>query len=84
MRLAEQIATIETKADLVAFIEALTRDLTTNPNEWENATLERYLTALASWLEDSDGYYRNRGMDPPKTPSWTNVVDMLIAAKMYE
>lgn len=84
MRLDEQIEGIKTKADLIAFIEALGRDLKTNPKEWENATLERYLTALASWLEDSDGYYRNHGMDPPTSPSWRSVADMLIAGKMYE
>lgn len=84
MGLDEQIAAIETKADLVAFIQALGRDLKTNSKEWENATLARYLTALASWVEDSDGYYRNHGMDPPRAPSWRNVAEMLVAAKMYE
>jgi hypothetical protein len=51
--LHEQVAAIETRADLVAFIEALRDDLVTDPLRWENPTLESFLSALASWTEVS-------------------------------
>jgi hypothetical protein len=80
----ERVAGIKSKADLVEFVRALGDDLRERPEAWENATLERYLSALASWLEDSDGYYQNQGRPVPESPSWRDVADMLMAAKMYE
>jgi len=84
MELHEKIAGIKSKGDLVAFVHALCADLQTNPEAWENVTLDRYLQALASWIEDSDGYYNNQGRPIPATPSWRDLAEMLMAAKMYE
>lgn len=50
---------------------------------WENTTVPDYLSALARWLRDSDGYYANRGEDPPADP-WLVVRDALQAAVLYE
>jgi hypothetical protein len=72
---------VQSKDDLIAFVRALVE---AGPSNWENSSLERYLSALASWLEDSDAYYRNHGQEIPVNPSWRNVADMLIAATMYE
>jgi hypothetical protein len=84
MKLHDQIPGIANRTDLVAFVRALESDLRENSAGWENVTLGAYLTALASWLEDSDGYYRNQGRPVPTSPSWRDVADMLMAAKMYE
>ena len=84
METHELVARIESKADLVTFIEALVRDLREKPTGWENPTLEGYLSALARWLEDSDGVYQNQGRPIPANPSWRNVGEMLIAATIYE
>lgn len=80
----EQVGDIHSRADLAAFIEALRVDLTERPQEWENATLESFLAALASWTEDMDGYYRNRGREAPRTPEWQTFAEMLMAARVYE
>lgn len=82
--LSEYVDEVRSKEHLVQFLQLLANDLVENPERWENDTLDRYLQALASWIEDSDGYYANRGESPPVTPSWKNIADMLIAAKMYE
>jgi hypothetical protein len=82
--LHEQVAEIQTRADLVAFIEALRADLTANPKKWENSTLESFLAALASWTEDMDGYCRNQGREVPQTPTWRTLGEMLAAARIYE
>ena len=76
MEIHERARNVETKADLVAFVQALAQDLERNAESWENPSLERYLKALASWLEDSDGYYRNQGKPIATTPSWKNVADI--------
>lgn len=84
MKLHERVEEIQTKVDLIEFIEELIADLEQNSSVWENSTLEDYLCALARWIEDSDGYYRNQNRPVPESPSWRNVAEMLIAAKMYE
>ena len=84
MKLHEQVGRIRSREDLVAFISALRTDLLSNPQEWENASLDRYLMALASWLEDCPGYYERAAADAPASPSWKNVAEMLIAARDYE
>ena len=84
MKPYERVAAVASKSDLIGFVEALRDDFQRNPTSWENRTLEQYLSALASWLEDSDGYYLNQGREIPASPSWRNVADMLMAATMYE
>ncbi len=83
-KLHEQVAEIQTRADLVAFIKALRADLKAEPKKWENATLESFLGALASWTEDMNGYYENQSREVPKTPTWRTLGEMLAAARVYE
>jgi hypothetical protein len=84
MKIHEQVAGVNSKQALAEFVDALREDLRSNASEWENATLDRFLGALASWIEDSDGYYVNRGEAVPSSPSWRNVAEMLAAARIYE
>jgi hypothetical protein len=84
MKPQARIPTIKSNADLAEFVSALVEDLKANSESWENATLERYLAALASWLEDSDGYYENQGRKTPVNLTWQDVAHMLMAATMYE
>ncbi|MDO9382357.1 MAG: RdgB/HAM1 family non-canonical purine NTP pyrophosphatase [Hyphomicrobiaceae bacterium] len=74
---AAAAANISSKAELVTFVENLRADLIAKPAEWENASLDRYLNALHSWIADTtalDG-------DEPK---WRSLAKALLAAKSYE
>ncbi len=84
MNLHEQATTVRTRDDFVAFVCALLNDLKSGDTPWENATLERFVEALAAWSTDMDGYYANRGEKLPEQPSWRIVAEMLLAATMYE
>lgn len=84
MKLHERISHVGSKSDLIEFVRALANDLATNRDSWENPDIESYLGAMASWLEDSDGYYQNQGRLAPLEPSWRDVAELLMAAKMYE
>lgn len=84
MKLHEMVASIRSKDELITFVGALAEDFETGPEDWENATLGRFLSALARWLADSDSYYSNQGAPPPKEPTWKTIAEMLIAAKVYE
>ena len=50
----------------------------------ENRSLEHYLEALASWIEDCPGYFANRGLPEPTQPTWSLFAHLLRAATMYE
>jgi hypothetical protein len=38
--------------------------------------LRDILRRFASWIEDSDGYYVNRGRPSPATPSWRKAEEL--------
>jgi hypothetical protein len=84
MTLEEQCNSTHSREDFVAFVGALHRDLRENPSAWGNVDLQRYLEALAAWVKDMDGYYRNNGEVAPDQPDWKLAANMLLAAKMYE
>jgi len=84
MKLHEQIEGISTNKDLADFIEKLRADLLTNPNDWENPTLERFLEAMEEWVRSMEHFYKNTGREMPPQPNWKMVADMLYAAKIYE
>ena len=84
MELREQVEKIHTRDDLTLFIHHLVRDLHTCPERWENTSLETYLAAIGAWLQDMEGYYRNRGETAPQQPTWKHVGEILLAARIYE
>ena len=61
MWLDEAVGTVRSRPDCAAFVRTLLGDLKDNPDEWENTTLEDYLEAVAAWIEDMPGYYKNEG-----------------------
>jgi hypothetical protein len=84
MELRELAEKIQTRDDLVLFIHHLVQDLGTCAEQWENTSLEAYLEAIASWVQDMEGYYRNRGETAPQHPTWRHVGEILLAARIYE
>lgn len=75
---------IKTKDDLILFVLNLVADYRESPNSWENATLDSFLEALAAYLEDIDGFYRNQNREIPDKPTWGYIADLLMGAKYYE
>ncbi len=84
MNLTEQMNTVFSRQDFVSCVRALRDDLRENPDNWENSDLESFLNAMATWVEDMDGYYINRGQPVPQQPNWQVLMDILRAAKVYE
>jgi hypothetical protein len=82
--LINKIPTIKRKEDFIEFVELLIKDLKSNPDEWENKSLESYLEAIVSWTEDMEGYYLNNNLPIPENVNWLAFANILIAAKMYE
>ena len=80
----DDLLPVSSKDGLVKLIEALAKDFKDNPDEWENKDLSSYLEAIASWIEDMDGYYENTNQPLPKDTNWKVFADILMAAKVYE
>ncbi len=78
-------ASVTSREDLLHVIRAMQDDLVgTGAREWENLTLERFLDALAGFLGGLDGYYANRGQQPPAQPDWGIFAIALVAATGYK
>lgn len=79
-----QIHSIQSKQEFLAFLDGLRADLQSNPNSWENPDLLSFLEAFGAWIDDSEGAYRNAGLQPPEQMSWGFLADALSAAAIYE
>jgi hypothetical protein len=67
------------------FIGDLLKSLRSDPNVWENNTLERFLEAMQAYTRDIQGYYDN--IEPGQNadhPSWKVFADILKGASVYE
>ena len=65
---------IATKSDFASFLKELHRDLREG-DEWENATLESFLEALAAYVDDA-------GL--ADDCDWKEFAKTLLAARVYE
>jgi hypothetical protein len=68
---------------IASLADDLVVDFQHNPNQWENATLDRFLEAFAAWLSDNNGYWQNVGREVPDNP-WEIIWHALKAAPSYE
>jgi hypothetical protein len=60
MNLHEVILNVNNKDDYIKFIGEIVNDLRTNPDLWENISLDSYLEAMRSWVEDMDGWEKTQ------------------------
>jgi len=76
---------VNDRKSFAKFISLLHKNLLDKPEDWENANLSDFLSALATYTEDIQGYYNNMkiNVDADK-PNWKTFADILIGAKMYE
>lgn len=81
---AAEIQTIRSREQLAAFLRGMVAELRGQPGTWQNGDLPSFLSAMAAWVEDMDGYYANRGEDVPDAPTWQTLRDILSAARVYE
>jgi hypothetical protein len=75
---------VNSKEDLVDFIEAMKEDLLRNPAQWENATLDRFLGAMAAWVRVMDDLYRNTRRPPVCSENPVRVDDVMKLPKLAE
>ena len=84
-KISSLIERLHSKEDFSNFLDVLYQDYKENKSEWENIELEDFLEALARYLRDVDGYYKNLKIDVnSKQPSWRLFADILCGARVYE
>ena len=76
---------VESRQDLAAFVDELADDLESHPERWENATLPRFLDALARYLDGLDGWCANNAPEiDPEIAQWRLFAVALAGAQVYE
>ncbi|ROP59943.1 hypothetical protein EDF81_2766 [Enterobacter sp. BIGb0383] len=73
-----------TKDELIKLIYSLVSEIKSNPNKWESNDLPSFLEAMASWMEDMEGFYENMNKPYPDDVNWSVLGDILMAARVYE
>ena len=85
MDIVKKINRVNSQQDLAEFVEYLRETHGNLPDWWKNHDLPAFLEALSAWIEDMDGYYKNKNIPYDENNiSWKNIADMLYAASIYE
>lgn len=84
MKFVRETDSIETREDLVRYVERLREDLLSNKEDWENPTLERFLDAMSAQINSLDQLYKNLKKETPVVPSWKVFAEILSGAKIRE
>ena len=75
---------INNKEDFQIFLNSLKTDFNLNSEKWENRTIDSYLDAIQSWINDMDGYYINTNKRLPKDINWNFLATLFYVGKIYE
>ncbi len=67
--------TIKTKEDFLCFLSSLAEDYATKGAEWENNSIDSFLSAMKGYLEDTE---------TEEPIQWQDLAHLLLAAKVYE
>jgi hypothetical protein len=74
---------LHTRDDFVRFVELLVESLKEPGPEWENATIERFLSALARATRALETYYDSpiEAARNVAAPSWEAIAGLLFSAR---
>lgn len=84
MDLHEKIKHINTKEAFIDFLKYLSVDKQNNSEQWENKKIDEYLSAIAAWTEDMEGYYYNMESEKPQNIDWKFIATLFYVGKIYE
>lgn len=84
MNTLEAASHVQDKESFIAFLEALASYCKSQKQEIENQSVDTFLAGVASWLEDSPGFYTNQGRPTPVIEDWRPIAEMLAAGLYYE
>jgi putative addiction module component (TIGR02574 family) len=77
--------TVQTRDQFIDYLFCLMDDFDGIGNQWHNQDIYTFFQAMAAWLNDGAGYYRNANPSiDVEQPSWQLFADTLSAASVYE
>jgi hypothetical protein len=77
--------TIQSRQQFIAHLFRLLDDFDGAGDHWANQDIYTFLQAMAAWLNDCQGYYRNAGRQiDVDNALWQVFADALSAAAVYE
>lgn len=75
---------VETREELIEFLEALMEDVRKNRAEWRgNDKLDYFLDGVSGWLANLEGWCKNNNIPLPEQPTWRLVAQMFMAGKYF-
>lgn len=75
---------VSSRADFARFVDYLNTDYRVRQDEWENDSLENFLSGLSGFAQDMGGFYRNMGESiDVEVITWRMAAQMLLAATVY-
>ena len=80
-KINNQMKNVNTKEDFLKLLAILIDDL--NSNDWDNNTLESYLSGVEGWVDDMDGYFANIKDDKTLEKLNNNELDWKILAHIF-
>ena len=80
----EQLNKITTREDLYDFLKILIDDPRTKNGKWFNSELESYLEGISGFVNDLEGYYKNRNEEYPKDINYKLIAEILLSGLYYE
>lgn len=84
MEFYEKIEQVTTKNQFLEFLNLLNKDFKLNVDEWENKSIDNYLEAIESWIEEMEGYYKNNNLPVPNNIDWNFLATIFYVGKIYE
>lgn len=79
MDLYSKIEGASSKTDFIEILTLLKKDFIENKEMWENRTVDEYLDAIISWIEDYSGQDVNF-----EHPDWKTIAALFYMGKIYE
>jgi len=84
LEVLNRINRIKSKEEFIDFLNFLSQDKFQKNEEWENQTIEDYLSSVSSWVEDMEGYYKNKNLPIPDNENWSFIATLFYIGKIYE
>ena len=83
--LIEYINRIKTKHDFDYFLKSFVAECADPNSNWDNSTLLEFLSGMAIFSAEIEGYYHNHGHDTDvNIPTWRMFAEILCAARVCD
>lgn len=84
MNFSSEISKVNSKEELICFINLLATHFKEKSSDWENQDIRSYLEAIGNWMSSMENYYKNTNKPIPDNINWRFIAEILYVGKIYE